>query len=269
MRLTSTLSSGPSAASGTIDMPEDKDRGGTETGFRGRHQRWLGGQVATGARAAVWTEPGAGAQAGTSSKVSTETGIMAGTDIWAEVGADRRPGDTGPTMSRDPAAWLEQRGLRAQGGSRGEEPDVSSVSSILAETVAPILAKPLALLSKAVWSRSFSSSLSKSSAPTTKASSLPPSSSSSPASNGETQTAAASSTSVSNSSASNSSTHWGKMLGPVLEPASIQSPRSPSLDPQSLHPRLHHEQTSNLHHPAKPMSFYHTGRLWSLLYKQK
>lgn len=214
MHLTSTLPSVPSAASGTIDMTEAKDKGEADRNFRGRHQRWLGGKMVAGARAAVWTETEAGAHTRASGKVFTETGIMAGTDIWAEVEAEWRPGDTEPSMSRDPATWLEQQGLQAHGMSQGEQPAVSSVSSILAETVAPILAKPLGLLSKAAWTRSFSSSLSKTSAPTTKASSLQPSSSQSPANTRETQTVAASNISLvyvnSNASSSNSSSHWGR-----------------------------------------------------------
>lgn len=202
-------------------MTEAKDKGGTASNFRGGHQRWLGGKMVAGARAAVWTETEAGAHARASGKVFTETGIMAGTDIWAETGAEWRPGDTEPSMSRDPADWLEQQGLQVHGKGQREQPAVSSVSSILAETVAPILAKPLGLLSKAVWTRSFSSSLSKTSTPTTKASSLRPSSSPSPASNRETQTVAANNISLvyvnSNSSASNSSSQWGKKLdSPVI-----------------------------------------------------
>lgn len=169
------------------------------------------------AGARVWTETEAGVHAGPSGKVFTETGIMTGSDIWAEVGAEWRPGDIEPSMSGDPAAWLEQRGLQARGMSRREQPAPSSGSSTLAETVAPSLAKPLGLLSKAVWTRSSSSSLSRSSSPTTKASSLRASSSPPPANKREAQTVASGNMSLvsvsSNSSASNSSSHWGKRPG--------------------------------------------------------
>lgn len=206
MPLTPTLASDQSAASGTPDTTGAKDKGGTDSNVRGGHQRRFGAKPV-----AVWTEPDAGAR-----KVLNDTRMMAGTDVWAEVGAEWRPGDTEPSMSRDPAAWLKQQGLQAHGTGPREQPAIAPASSILAETVAPILAKPLGLLSKAVWTRGFSSSLSKTSAPATKASSLRPSSSPPPASNRETQTAAASTSSLvyvnSNSSASNSSSHWGKEL---------------------------------------------------------
>lgn len=212
--LTSTLPSDPSAPPGTIDMIEAKGKVGTESNLGGRHHRWLEEKMFAGARAAVWTETEAGVHTKASGKVFTETGIMTGTDIWAEVGAEWRPGDTEPSVPREPAAWPEHQGLQAHGMSQRDQPALSSVSSILAETVAPILAKPLGLLSKAAWTRSFSSSLSKISSPTTKASPSRPSSSPSPAVNRETQTVAPSNSSLvyvnSNSSDSNSSSHWGK-----------------------------------------------------------
>ena len=211
MHLTSTLPFAPSATSGTIDL-EAKDKGGTNSNFRDGHQRWLGGKILPGARAAVWTETEE--KAHDSGKGFTETGIMATTEISAKAGAKWTPGNTEPSMSRDLAAWLEHQQRQAQGTGQGEYPAASSVSSILAETVAPILTKPLGLLSKAVWTRSFSSSLSKTSTPTTKASALRPFSSPATANNKDTQ--AASNISLvyvnSNSSASNSSSHWGKKM---------------------------------------------------------
>lgn len=179
-----------------------------------------------GARAAVWTETEAGVHAGASGKAFTETGIMTGADR-AEAGPERRSEDAEPAGSR------EQQGLQARGSSQREPPALSSVSSFPAGTVAPILEKPLGLLSKAALTRSFSSSLSKTSAPTTKApplraSSTPPPS---PGNNRETQTAAASNVSAvsvgGNSSASNSSSHWGKKSGcPASSPQLVAS-RSP------------------------------------------
>ncbi|XP_029697831.1 UPF0606 protein KIAA1549L isoform X2 [Takifugu rubripes] len=216
LHLTSTLPSDPSAPSGTIDTIEAKGKGGTDAVFRGGHQRRLGGKRFAGTRAAAWTETEAGVHAGARGKVFTETGIMTGSDIWAEVGAEWRPGDTEPRRSRDAAVRLEQQGHQAHRMSQREPPALSSVSSLLAETVAPILDKPVGLLSKAVLTRSFSSSLSKTSTPTTKASFLKPSSSPSPSpspgNNRQTQTVASGNMSVvsvnSNSSASNSSSHW-------------------------------------------------------------
>lgn len=212
LHLTSTLPSDPSAPSGTIGMTEAKGNGGTDGNFRGGYQSWLGGKVLAGARAAVWTETEAGVHTGASGKDFTETGIMTGADIWAEVGPEQRPEDTEP-------AW--QQGLQARGLSQREPPALSSVSSLLAGTVAPIVEKPLGLLSKAALTRSFSSSLSKTSSPTTKAAPLRPSSSPppppSPGNTRETQTVASSNMSAvsvnSNSSASNSSSHWGKKSG--------------------------------------------------------
>lgn len=204
-------------------MIEAKGKGGTDANFRDGHQRGLGGKVFAGTRAAAWTDTEAGVHTGSRGKVSTETGIMTGSDIWAEVGAEWRPGDTEPRMSRDPAARLEQQELQAHRRSQREPPAISSVSSLLAETVAPILDKPVGLLSKAVLTRSFSSSSSKTSTPTTKASSSQPSSSPSPSpgNNRQTQTVASSNMSVvsvnSNSSSSNSSSHWGKKSGcPII-----------------------------------------------------
>lgn len=177
-----------------------------------------------GTRAAAWTETEAGVHAGARGKVLTETGIMTGSDIWAEVGAEWRPGDTEPRRSRDAAARLEQQGLQANRMSQREPPALSSVSSLLADTVAPILDKPVGLLSKAALTRSFSSSLSKTSTPTTKASFLQPSSSPSPSpspgNNRPNQTVASGNMSAvsvnSSSSASNSSSHWGKKIGFTL-----------------------------------------------------
>lgn len=223
MHLTSTLPSDPSAPSGTIDTIEAKGKGGTDANFKGGHQRWLGGKMFAGTRAAAWTETEAGVHAGARGKVFTETGTMTGSDLWAEVGAEWRPGDTEPRRSRDAAARLEQQGLQAHRMSQREPPALSSVSSLLADTVAPILDKPVGLLSKAALTRSFSSSFSKTSTPTTKASFLQPSSSPSPSpgNNRQTQTVASGNMSAvsvnSNSTASNSSSsHWGKKIGFTL-----------------------------------------------------
>lgn len=211
--MASALPSDPSAPSGTTGTTEAKGKGVTDSNSRGGYQGWLGGKLFAGARAAVWTETEAGVHTGASGKAFTETGIMTGADIWAEVGPERRPGDTEPAWSR------EQRGLQARGSSQREPPALSSDASSLAGTVAPILEKPLGLLSKAALTRSFSSSSSKTSSPTTKAAPLRPSSSPppSPGNNGETHTVASSSVSAASvngdSSASNSSSHWGKKSG--------------------------------------------------------
>lgn len=196
--------------------------------------------MVAGARAALWTESETRAHARASGKVFTETGIMAGTDIWAEIGAEWRSGDTEPSLSRDLAAWLEQQRLQAHGTGQKERAAISSISSILAETVAPILAKPLGLLSKAVWTKSVSSSLSKTSAPPTKASVLRPSSSPSPPNNRETQAVAASKISQvdvnRNSSDNNSNLHWGKKLNsPIIQTQFLASHLSSSFDHDSLH----------------------------------
>lgn len=209
-----------SATPGTEDIAGAKDKDGMEGtgGYPGAGPRaWPEGKVFAGARAAVWTETEAGVRAEAGGKVFAETGIMTGTGVWAEVGAEWRPGDAEPSMPRDPAAWLGQQRLQTRGMGQKEQPAFSSVPTMLAETVelqAPALGKPLGLLSKAAWTRSSSSSSSKSSSLTAKASSLPSSSlsSSSPASNRESQTAASNVSLVvvnSNSSNSNSSSSLG------------------------------------------------------------
>lgn len=173
--------------------------------------------MVAGARAALWTE----GETGASGKVLTPPGITAGTEVRAEIEAEWRSGDAEPSASRDPAAGPEQQGLQARGTGQSQQAAIPPVSSTLAETVAPMLAKPSGLLSKAVWTKSFSSSSPKTSAPPTKASVLPPSSTLSPANNAEAQTVAASSVPQvnvsSSSSASNGNSHWGKTLsGPTV-----------------------------------------------------
>lgn len=187
-----------SATPGTADIAGPKDKDGLEGtgGDPGAGPRaWPNSKLYAGARAAVWTEREAGVRTEVDGKVFTETGIMTGTSVWAEVGAEWRPGDTERSMPRDPAAWLGQQwNGQTRGMGQRDQTAFSSVPTMLPETVelqAPALGKPLGLLSKAAWTRSSSSSSSKSSSSTTKASSLPSSSSSSsPASNRESQTAA-------------------------------------------------------------------------------
>ncbi|XP_076589048.1 UPF0606 protein KIAA1549L isoform X2 [Chaetodon auriga] len=219
-----------SATSGTGDRAWAKDSDamdGADGDPGAGPGAWPEGKVFAGARTVVWTETEAGLRAGAGGKVFAETGIMTGTGTWAEVGAEWRQRETEggdlPGMSKDPAAWLGQRRLQMRGVGQREQKAFSSVPTMLAETVelqAPVLGKPLGLLSKAAWTRSSSSSSSKASSSsasssTTKAASLPSSlsslssSSSSPASNNESQTAASDNVSVvvvnSNSSNSNSS----------------------------------------------------------------
>lgn len=200
--------------------PIDKDAmDGTDAGPRA----WPRGKVFAEARAAVWTETEAGVRAGTGGKLFAETGIMTGTGAWAEVGAEWSPvaaeGGDLPSMPRDPAAWLEQQRLQMRGEGQRDQAAFSSVPTVQeekAELQAPVLRKPLGLLSKAAWTRSSSSSSSKassssSSSSTTKASSLP--SSSSPASKRDSQTVRSDNVSLavvnSNSSNSNSSSSSG------------------------------------------------------------
>nr|XP_046248976.1 UPF0606 protein KIAA1549L isoform X2 [Scatophagus argus] len=211
-----------SATQGTGDIAGVKDKDvmdGTDGDLGVGPRAWPKGKVFAGARTAVWTETEAGVRAEAGGKVFAETGIMTGTGVWAEVGAEWRPrameGGDLPSMSRDPASWLGQQGKqRLRGVGQREEASFSSVPTMLADAVelqAPVLGKPLGLLSKAAWTRSLSSSSSKvssssASSSTTKASTLPSSSSSSsPASNRESQTTASDvSLIVVNSSSSNS-----------------------------------------------------------------
>ncbi|XP_030587279.1 UPF0606 protein KIAA1549L isoform X2 [Archocentrus centrarchus] len=166
---------------------------GPDTGPGSGPETWPGSKVFAEARTAVWTETEAGVRAEAGSKVFAETGIMAGTGTWAEVGAEWRPVDTEggdlSSMPRDTASWLGQQRLQTDGEERREQAAFSSVLTMLAETAelqAPVVGKPLGLLSKAAWTKSSSSSSSRASSSsfTTKASSLPSSStsSSSPAS---------------------------------------------------------------------------------------
>lgn len=165
---------------------------GPHTGPDAGSEAWPEAKVFAEARTAVWTETEAGVRAEAGGKVFTETGIMTGTGAWAEVGAEWRPVDTEgeglPSMPGDTAPWLGQRRLQTDGEERREQAAFSSVLTMLAETAelqAPVVGKPLGLLSKAAWTKSSSSSSAKAtSSSTTKASSLPSSStsSSSPAS---------------------------------------------------------------------------------------
>ncbi|XP_049930224.1 UPF0606 protein KIAA1549L [Epinephelus moara] len=212
----------PSAIPRTGDRDGAKDKDAMDGADAGP-RAWPKGKVFAEARAAVWTETEAGVRAGAGGKVFAETGIMTGTGAWAEVGAEWSPVDADgvdlPSMPRDPAAWLGQQRLQIRGQGQREQAAFSSDPTILAETAelqAPVLGKPLGLLSKAAWTKSTSSSSSKassssSSSSTTKASSLPSSSSSSssPASKRDSQTARPDNVSLvvvnSNSSNSNSS----------------------------------------------------------------
>ncbi|XP_068595726.1 UPF0606 protein KIAA1549L [Brachionichthys hirsutus] len=168
---------------------------------------WPDGKVFAGARTAVWTETETGVRSGAGGEIFAETGIMTGTGVWAEVGAEWRAGTSEgaevPSMPRDPAAWLGKQ-------------TAFSDPPMLTETVelqAPALAKPLALLSKAAWTKSYSPSSSSSSSSktssstssTTKASSLPSSSSfSTPVNVGESRTTASRNDSVDSSDSSSS-----------------------------------------------------------------
>lgn len=183
-----------------IAEAEDKD---AMDGTDAAPPAWPHGKVFAEARTAVWTETEAGVRTGAEGKVFAETGITTGTGAWAEVGAEWRPvdreGGNLPSVPKGPAAWLGQQKL--QTGQR----DQAAFSSDLQ---APAVGKPLGLLSKAAWTKSFSSSSSKTSS--TKASPLP--SPSSPASNKDGQTVGPNVSPVavhSNSSSSNSSTSLG------------------------------------------------------------
>ncbi|XP_034033108.1 UPF0606 protein KIAA1549L isoform X2 [Thalassophryne amazonica] len=153
--------------------PGVMDRTGVGPGSRARV--WPEGKVFAEARTAVWTETEAGVRTGAGGNIFAETGILTGTSAWAEVGADWRPVDTEhedlPSMPRDSAAWLGQQRER-----QGEQTAFSSVLSMLAETVelqAPVVGKPLGLLSKAAWTKTSSASSSKSMSSLSKAPSLP------------------------------------------------------------------------------------------------
>ncbi|XP_044047755.1 UPF0606 protein KIAA1549L isoform X2 [Siniperca chuatsi] len=214
-----------SATPGTGDRAGAKDKDamdGTDAGPGAGPKAWPEGKVFAEARTAVWIETEAGARAVAGGKVFAKTGIMTGTGAWAEVGAEWRPMDVEagdlPSMPRDPAAWLEQQRLQMRGEGQREQTTFSSVPTMLAETAelqAPVLGKPLGLLSKAAWTKSSSSSSSKassssSSSSTAKASSLPSSSSSSssPARNRDSQTAGSDNVSlVVNSNFSNSNSN--------------------------------------------------------------
>ncbi|XP_026167554.1 UPF0606 protein KIAA1549L [Mastacembelus armatus] len=190
-----TLPSNLSATPGTGDSVGAKDKDvmyGTDAG----PGAWPEGKVFAEARTAVWTETETGVNAEAGGKVFAETGIMTGTGAWAEVGAEWRPVDREradlPRMPRDPAAWLGQQTLQVREEGQKEQAAFSSVLTMLAETAelkAPAVGKPLGLLSKAAWTRTYSSTSSKASS-MTKASSLPSSSSSStsPASNRDSLT---------------------------------------------------------------------------------
>ncbi|XP_029909987.1 UPF0606 protein KIAA1549L [Myripristis murdjan] len=186
---------------------------------------WPEGKVFAEARTSVWAETEAGVDTGSRGKVFAETGIVTGTGAWAEVGAEWRPVDTEgvdlPSMPRDPAVWLGQQRLQAQGKGQREQAAFSSVLTMLAETAelqAPAAAKPVGLLSKAAWTKSSSSSSSRAASPSSSSSysssssmPKPPSlpSSSSPAINRDSQITGSDAVSVagvsSNSSSSNSS----------------------------------------------------------------
>ena len=230
----------PSHLSATHEIRDKDAMAGTDVDLGDGRRAWPEGKVFAGAGAAVWTETEAEVRAGAGGKVFAETEIMRGTGAWAEVGAEWRPGSTEggdlPSMPREPAAWLGQQTRRV--GQR-ETAAFLSVPTMLAETVelqAPVLRKPLGLLSKAAWTKGSSSSSSKTSSSSTssstaKASSLPSSSSSSSssspssssisssssASNRESQTAASSNVSLvdvnSNSSNSNISSTLGMAQG--------------------------------------------------------
>lgn len=199
-----------------IAEAEDKDAmDGTDAG----PPAWPDGKVFAEARTAVWTET---VRTGAGGKVFAETGIMTGTGAWTEVGAEWRPvdreGGNLPSVPKEPAAWLGQQKLQTRGEGQRDQAAFSSVLSMLAETAelqAPAVGKPLGLLSKAAWTKSFSSSSSKasSSSSMTKASSLPYPSS--PASNRDGQTVGSNVSPVavnSNSSSSNSSSSLGIVL---------------------------------------------------------
>lgn len=204
-----------------IAEAEDKDSvDGTDAG----PPAWPDGKVFAEARTAVWTETEAGVRTGAGGKVFAETGITTGTGAWTDVGAEWRPVDRErgnlPSAPKEPAAWLGQQKLQTGGEGQRDQAAFSSVLSMLAETAelqAPAVAKPLGLLSKAAWTKSFSSSSSKasssSSSSMTKASSLPPPSS--PASTRDGQTVGSNVSPVainSNSSSSNSSINLGIVL---------------------------------------------------------
>ena len=227
----------PSHLSATHVIRDKDAMVGTDVDLGDGRGAWPEGKVFAGAGAAVWTETEAEVRAGAGGKVFAETEIMRGTGAWAEVGAEWRPrateGGDLPSMPREPAAWLGQQTRRV--GQR-ETAAFLSVPTMLAETVelqAPVLRKPLGLLSKAAWTKGSSSSSSKTSSSsasssTTKASSLPSSSSSSPssssissssssASNRESQTAASGNVSLvdvnNNTSNSNISSTLGMVQG--------------------------------------------------------
>lgn len=217
----------PSDLSATFGTRDQDGIKGTDIDPGVGARTWPEGKVFTGSRAAVWTGTEGEVQTAASGKVFTETRIMTGTGVWAEVGAEWRPRDAEKIMPRDSApGWVQQK-QQARGMGQGEQPAFSSVSTTLAETVklqAPALPKPLGLLSKAAWTRSFSSSLSKTSSSSTKTS-LPSSSSPSslsPASSRESQTPASGNISlvVVNSNTTNSSS---SSLGKVLLSSTIET----------------------------------------------
>ncbi|KAM3870239.1 UPF0606 protein KIAA1549L [Diretmus argenteus] len=201
---------GTGGGAGAEDLAHPGTSDGTELSPGAGAGAWPEGKLFADARTAVWAETEAGVSAGTGGKVFAETGIMTGTD-W-------RPVDTEevdlPSMPRDPATWLGQQRLQAQGEGQREHAAFSSVLTMLAKTAelqAPAVGKPVGLLSKAAWTKSYSPSLSKSSSSSSmpKASSSPASSSSSsPANNRDNQTAGSHTVSllvVSSNSSSNSS----------------------------------------------------------------
>ncbi|XP_041652502.1 UPF0606 protein KIAA1549L isoform X2 [Cheilinus undulatus] len=143
---------------------------------------WPVGKMLAKDKTVVIAETEAIVQAKAGRNSSTRSEIITGTGILAEVKAGNRLLERGgsdlKTMSSDPAPWLGLKRLQTHREGQEELAPFSSVPTIRPETVVlqkPALRKPFGLLSKAAWTKSSSSSLSRASSSlssTTKAPSL-------------------------------------------------------------------------------------------------